>query len=230
MATDDTRSNWAAAGGGFRASLLLRIGTIVMAAGTLANLGTNLLAGPENPSTGLTIVAWLLFILGLWLLAAGFSWLGAGPVFSFFGFVVGATFAIQGIQLLILLFTFTRIPFPPAILTLVRLIILLVFVWLERDWLSRGTRNLLVGAVALQLLKVLLRTLGYLPELGVPIAPLLDTVLLLILAAAVFQLGGDVSHAEDDWATTVYDMGHSDLAEFNNPEHEWNKQQVRERN
>lgn len=223
MPETDTINYWAAAGGGFRASLLLRLGALVMAAGALANLGTQLLAGPGTPSTGLTIIAWLLFILGLWLLAAGFIWLGASPFFSRFGFVAGAFHAIQGIQLLLVLFTFTPAILPPISLIIGRLVSLLFFVWIDREWMSVRTIRLLAGAVGLELLKISLRGLSYMPDLGLPLEPLLDTVLLLLLAAALIQLGCSVRHAENDWAQMVYGLNHSDFSDFNNPEHDWNK-------
>jgi len=223
METQDTINYWVEIDGGFRGSLLLRLGAIALAIGVLSNLGTQLLAGPYGPSLNLTTLSWLLFILGLWLAAGGFTWVGADPFFTRFGFVVGIFHAAQGIQLLVVLFTFTPTTVPPISLTVGRLVSLLLFVWLEKEWLNTRTRSLLAGAVSLQLLKVSLRGLEYLPALGTPLDPLLDTVLLLAIAAALLQVSSVVRHEENDWAKSVYETGHSDFDDFNNPEHDWNK-------
>ena len=44
-----------------------------------------------------------------------------------------------------------------------------------------------------------------------------------VVPATLFYLGTIIRQDEDDWALNIYNLGHSDFAEFNNPEHHWNK-------
>ena len=215
---------WSEVDAGFRGSLMLRLGALATAGGALLNLGAQVLAGSGDPSTSITIVAWLLYILGLWGLAAGFFWVGSHSFFTRFGFVVGALHAAQGVHLLVLLFTFTALPIPPISLTVGRLVAVIIFAVVEKEWLADRTRIMLGGAAGLLLIKAAGRALDYWPVLGNPAEPLLDAVLLLALTAAVLQLSNSVRLQENDWAETVYDAGHSDFADFNNPEHAWNKE------
>ncbi len=225
MQDTETIKYWSEIDGGFRSSVMLRLGAVATALGALANLGTQLLAGRGDASTPLTIVSWLLFILGLWLLAGGFIWVASNPFLTRFGFLVGTLYALQGVQLLIVLFTFTPATVPPISLTVGRLVATALFVWFERESLSRRTVKLLGAATGLELLKVFVRGMGYLPDLGQPLDPLLDAVLLLFLSAALLHLGTSIRHEEDRWARMIYESGHSDFDDFNNPEHDWNKTQ-----
>ncbi|MDX2472504.1 MAG: hypothetical protein QNL91_02250 [Candidatus Krumholzibacteria bacterium] len=218
-----TVNHWAELESGFRGSSILRLGALATAGGALINLGAQVLAGAGEPSTPITIVAWLLFILGLWSLAGGFIWVGSHPFLTRFGFVVGALHAAQGIQLLLLLFTFTAVPIPPISFTVGRLLAIIIFVVVEKKWLGSRTRLLLGSAAGLLLTKAAGRALGYWPELGTPFEPLLDAMLLLYLTAGMLHLATAVRHQENDWAETVYNTGHADFSDFNNPEHEWNK-------
>jgi len=108
-------------------------------------------------------------------------------------------------------------------MTVGRLVTLLFFAFVEKEWLSVRTRNLLAGATGLQLLKITARALGVLPDLGKPLDQVLDTVLLLVLAAAVLHLGNMIRHQENKWAKMIAGSGPRDVSDFNNPEHEWNK-------
>ncbi len=220
---------WNELDAGFRGSLILRLGALATATGALLNLGAQVLAGSGDPSGPATIMAWLLFIAGLWGLAAGFIWIGSHPFLTRFGFVVGALHIAQGIHLLVLLFTFTSVPFPPISLTVGRLISIVIFAVVEKDWLASKTRLMLAGSASLLLLKSAGRALGYWPDLGTPVEPLLDAVMLLLLTAAMLQLAISIRHQENFWAETIYNTGHSDFADFNNPEHTWNKGKSRPR-
>ncbi len=223
MNQKQTINYWAEVDAGFRGSVMLRMGALATGCGGLVNLGARVLADASGPSQSVTIVAWLFFILGLWLLAGGFFWVGSHPFLSRFGFVVGALHAAQGVHLLILLFTFVNNQVSPASLTVGRLVATMLFVFFEREWLSVQTGRLLAGAAGLMLLKTVGRALGYLPELGNPLDPLLDTVLLLFLAAALIQLASAIRREEMDWAQTIYESSNADFADFNNPEHAWNR-------
>jgi hypothetical protein len=225
-----TVNHWAEVDSGFRGSSILRLGAVATAGGALTNLGAQVLAGAGEPSTPITIVAWLLFIAGLWSLAGGFIWVGYHPYLTRFGFVVGALHAAQGIQLVVLLFTFTAVAVPPISFTVGRLLTIIIFVLVEKEWLGSRTRLLLGSAAGLLLAKAAGRALGYWPELGTLFEPLLDAMLLLYLTAAMLHLATAVRHEENDWAETVYNTGHSDFGDFNNPEHEWNKSESKSGN
>lgn len=214
---------WREIDGGFRGSVLLRAGAYASAVGVLVNLGAQVLAGDAGPSLLLTIIAWLLYILALWLLAGGFFWVGSHPFLSRFGFLVSFFHAGHGVFLLILLFRLTEAPFAPVSLTVGRLIATLLFVIVEREWLPPRVQRLLAVSAGLLLLKAAGRSLGYLPDLGNPATPLLDAVLMLFLAAALLQLATVIRAEEDHWAEKIYNSGHADFSDFNNPEHAWNK-------
>ncbi len=223
MAKSQSLNYWAEIEAGFRGSTLLQVGTLLGAVGALANLGADILGGADGPSQPVTIIAWLLFIAGLWLLAGGFILVGSHRTLTKFAIFVGIFHGLQGIQLLTVLFTFSSVPLPPISLTVGRLIAVLIFIFLERHFLPVQTRNLLYWAVGCQLAKVTSRALGLLPAMNSPVSPLVDTVFLLFLAAALMQLGVFVRQEEDAWARQVFDSGHSDFADFNNPQHEWNQ-------
>ncbi len=214
---------WARVEGGFRGSVMIRIGALITALGSLLNLGAQLLPVDAGPSPIVTTIAWLLYIIGLWFLAAGFFWVGSHPYFTRFSFVIGVLHAAHGAQLLVLLFTFAFIPIPVVQITIARLAVTLLFAYTEREWLAFRTQAYLVVAVSLQLIKTLGRTLGYTTDLGNPYGPLLDASLLLILTAVMLHLSNVVRLEEDEWAEIMYQPGDSDLSDFNNPEHEWNK-------
>lgn len=229
MGDKKTINHWAEIGGGFRGSIMLRLGAVAAATGALINLGSQLLAGAAGPSLSVTIVAWLFYILGLWLLAGGFFLVASQPFFTRFGFLVSTMHAAHGILLLVLLFTFTAVPIPPISVTVGRLLATLIFAFTEREWITQRTQSLLIAAVGLQLLKSVGRALGYLPEFGMPIDPLLDAMLLLFLASVMLHLGTVVRHEEDEWAEMIHETGNADFADFNNPEHEWNKEKNTQR-
>jgi hypothetical protein len=215
--------HWREVEAGFRGSVMLRCGALVMATAGLVNLGTQLLAGSRAPGQTGTVIAWLLFILGLWLVAGGFSWVASHPFLTRFGFVVGGLHLAQGIYLLVLLFTVTAAAVPPISLTVGRLLATVIFAFLERDWLSWQVRRRLATAAGLLLIKAVARAIGLMPEFGTPLEPLLDAALLLLLTGALLQVAAGIRIQEDAWALIVYEAGHADLGEFNNPEHDWNK-------
>ena len=227
MATERTINHWSQVDGGLRGSIMLRLGAIAVVAGALANLAGEILASTTGASQPTTVVAWVGYIVGLWLLAGGFFIVGYHPFFTRFAFLVGGLYALHGVILLVLLFTFTASPIPLVVFTVMRLVATLVFAFTDKEWLPRRTQYLIVGAVCLQLLKILCRTLGILPNLGTPMGPLLDATVMLILSASLFQLSSAAHQEEEEWAQVIYDQGHSDFADFNNPEHDWNKNEKR---
>ena len=228
MSDNSTTNYWAEIDGGFRGSLMMRLGAVAVAGAGLVDLGARLLAETNGPSDGITRIAWLLYIVGLWLVAAGFIWVGSQPIMTRFGFVVGAFHAVQGVHVLVMLFTFAAVRIPPISLTIGRLLATLFFAFMEKEWLNRRTRYFLAIASGLMLMKAISRLLGFLTALGSPLEPLLDTVLLLGVSASLLHLATVIRLEEDDWAQTIYETGHADLADFNNPEHSWNKTEDKE--
>ncbi|MFT5234249.1 MAG: hypothetical protein ACI9UQ_002292, partial [Candidatus Krumholzibacteriia bacterium] len=214
---------WKEIEAGFRGSLLLKLGAIFSVVGSLGNLGAELLGGGDGPAQAATTVAWVLYITGLWLFAGGFILIGTQLTMAKFSIVVGIFHAVQGVFLLILLFTFTQLPFPPISMTVGRLIAILILVFLERHLLPRRTRSILIWATGLQLTKATARALGIMSDFAAPIGPLVDTVFLIFLAAALMQLSVFARSEEDRWARQIFEAGHADFTDFNNPQHVWNK-------
>ncbi|MCB1185014.1 hypothetical protein KDM41_16420, partial [bacterium] len=221
----DTKINyWKDVDGGFRGSLLLRAGAVTVALGAVLNLAALLVGGgPESPSPSVTTVAWLVYIAALWLLGAGFVWVGANPFLTRFGFVVGALNFLQGGLLLVLLFTNRGAMLPPVSLTVGRLLATLIFAIVEREHLARRVWRTVAVVAALSLVKTVLRIVGWWPDLGLLLGQLVDAVFLLALAAAMLQLALSIRGEEDRWARQIYETSSADFGEFNNPEHAWNK-------
>jgi len=128
-----TLNHWSEIEGGFRGSSFLKLGALFTVAGALTNLGANLLGGASSPSPTATIVAWLLYIVGLWLFTGGFVLAGTQRILTKFSILVGIFHGLQGIELLIILFTAIEVPVPAISMTVGRLISLLFFVYIERQ-------------------------------------------------------------------------------------------------
>ena len=139
--------------------------------------------------------------------------------------VVALMHAAQGVLLLIILFTFKTSPIPPISLTMGRVVALLAFVFIDKNWLTRRSRRMLTYSTGLMLLKISLRALGFMPEMGTPLEPLLDAVLLIYMSVALYHLGTMIKLEENAWAQMIFDAGHADFDDFNNPEHSWNKEE-----
>ena len=214
---------WSAVDGGFRGSVLLRLGAVLSACGALTNMGAELLGSAAGASANVTTVAWLIYIAALWLLGSGFLWVGSHPYLTRFGFVVGALHIVQGFYLLVLLFTTAALPVPPVSLTVGRLLATVMFALIEKESLAPRLRLLIGLSAGALLLKATLRAGGIWPALPGPFSPLIDVVFLLVLAAAMLQLASAVRSEEDTWAKMIYETKNADFADFNNPEHEWNK-------
>lgn len=222
MSTEAT-DFWATVEGGFRGSTMLRAGALLAASGSLTNLGARLLANGTAEFQEVTITAWVLYIVGLWILALGFTWVGSHPFLTRFGYILGTLHLLQGTYLLVLLFTPIDAVVPPVSLTVGRLLATILFAFVEKSWLSRQVRDLLAGSAAFILAKSVTRSLGWWPDLGIPLDPLIETVALLALATALLQLAAAVRIEEDKWARKIHVSAHAYLDDFNNPEHEWNR-------
>ncbi len=227
--TSSTKTDfWAEADGGFRSSAMMRLGSIVAICAVLFNFAIHLLAAGGTPSQTAFSIAWLLYMAALWLLAGAFFWVGSQPFLGRSGLVVGLLHGAQAGYLLALLFSQTSASVPPIGLTLLRLLALFGFVWLERNTIDQRTRMFLWSAAGLQLAKVIARSLGLWPDLGPQLNPLLDALTMAPLAVALFQLGKLIRRAEDRWAHEVCHARKSALDDFNNPEHSWNKEPSRQ--
>lgn len=218
---------WSEVEGGFRSSFMLRSGALILALGAILNLAASVLGGAGNPLESLSNAAWLLFIVALWALAGGFVWVASYPFLTRFGFVTGAFHLAHGLYLLVLFFNVNLTPIPPVSVTVGRLLATILFALVEKDWLNRTTRSWLIVAAGLQLLKILARILGLWPDLGPVLDQALDAGILVGLAAAYLNLGGAIKRRENIWAKRTYESRQANFADFNNPEHSWNKVEIR---
>ena len=90
MSQPNTKNPWAEINGGLRGSTLLVSGAIVTILATWQNFAAVLLTPSGERASGLIITsAWLCWIIALWLLAAGFIWVGVQPFLSRLGLIVG---------------------------------------------------------------------------------------------------------------------------------------------
>ncbi len=105
-----------------------------------------------------------------------------------------------------------------------RALLLLFFAMVEsRDLKIRSTVTLVVIAL-LQLMKMVARLTGYWPDLTPLMDTSLDAALVLCTAVALFVAGGSIRRAENKWAGEVAVHRQGVFADFNNPEHEWNRE------
>jgi|GEM_PF-2326044 len=215
---------WRETNGGLRGSTMIRAGTVVMALAGLSNVIAPYVSSfgvvPYEPAM---IAAWLSWILGLWILGAGFAWVGINPFLSRFGIVVGTFHIAQGVYLLVLLFTSARTAVPPVSLSVGRLVAILAFALIERESIGRSTSRLILVATGLALLKVAVRIMTYLPPLSATIWSLADAGMLILLAVTLLRLGTRVRILENSWAEERYRERSAGFVDFNNPEHLWNK-------
>lgn len=215
---------WAEINGGLRGSLLLRLGALFTIAATVQNLLPLVLETMGQASPGfLVTTAWLSWIAALMLLAAGFIWVGVQPFFSRFGLLVGIFHLLNGIFLLVVLFARVQSPLPGVSLAIGRTLLLLFFGLIEKKRLRPFTSVALLTVSGLQLVKIALRLLDWMPPMSSLLAGSLDSLFLTLIALVLFLVGGDVRRAEDKWARELASTRASGFGEFNNPEHDWNQ-------
>jgi len=203
-----------------RGSILLRSGAVITVLATLLNFAPNIL--PEAPGM-LVSAAWLLWIMALWLLAAGFIWIGVHPFLGRFGLVVGGFHFINGLFLLGVLFGGVAPFLPNASLSIGRTLLLLFFVLMERKHLRSSSINFLILVAFLQFLKITLRIMDILPSFGNIADSGLDSGLLALIAVAIFLVSNDIKIVENSWARELASTRASGFGDFNNPEHDWNQ-------
>ncbi len=222
MPIDRKSDPWSDINGGIRGSILLRSGAVVIFLAAMLNFFSRLLTTATAQSF-LVEPAWVAWILGLWVLASGFFWVGVQPILTRMGIVVGLFFFLNGLLPLVILFMSVTPLIPLTALSMGRAFLLLVFAILEREQVGTRTTTLLVLSAGLLLVKITLRLTGLLPALGNPVDPALDALLVILMATAIFSLGTAVRTMENVWALEMASNRGSSFADFNNPEHERNK-------
>ncbi|MBU8871123.1 MAG: hypothetical protein KOO60_09715 [Gemmatimonadales bacterium] len=194
-----------------------------MALGSLTNLMFRLPC-PITAEFLTPDLSWSFWIASLFILGAGFLWVSSAPSFSNMGLFVALFHVVHALGLLlILIFKWDFGWFPPEFLTIGRLISLLFFAFKEKSAVPAPILVLLGSTAALQVLKINLRVLQIIPETSAAWLALLDTALLLLMAAAFFMLGVFFLKGEDSWPLEEDIDEDMALEEFNNPEHPWNK-------
>jgi hypothetical protein len=215
---------WSEINGGLRGSTLLASGAILSILATWQNFASIVLATEGEPaSQALVTCAWLCWILALWLLAAGFIWVGVQPFLSRLGLIVGLFHLINGVVIFAVLFLGFNSPLPGISLAIGRTLLLFFFVIAEKGYFSRFTVNALASVALLQFFKIALRTMEFVPQLHQNINAGLDSIILTLLAVCIILLGRNLKRVEDSWATELAATRSSGFGEFNNPEHEWNR-------
>ncbi len=215
---------WAEINGGLRGSILLRIGALFTIAATAQNLLPRILETVGEPSPGfLVTTAWLSWIAALMLLAAGFIWVGVQPFFSRFGLLIGIFHLLNGVFLMVVLFARVPSPLPGVSLAIGRTLLLLFFGLLEKSRLRPFTTGALITVAGLQSVKIALRLLDWMPAMSPLLVGALDSLILTLIALALYLVGGDIRKAEDQWARELASTRASGFGEFNNPEHDWNR-------
>lgn len=221
--TSDNTDPWREAGGGFRGSTLLIIGAITLAGAGLVQLVVGLSQDGGTPAAMPDEAARLAYFIGLWVVGAGFTWAGAHPCLGRFGLVVAVLYLAQCVLLLLDAYTHTPVATELAIVSFGLLVGLLVFAWLEAPSLGATATRWLAAAAGLALLHTGWTWLGQAKRLGTKGESLLETGLLVFLAWALFCVGRAARRAEAEWAADRRHRRTEKFAEFNNPEHDWNK-------
>ena len=215
---------WAEASGGVRGSSLLRLGALLMCLAALLN-GAGTALQPSQSLLGIRIlkVAWLLWIGDLWLVGAGFIWIGLNPVLSRIGLATGLLHLFQGLFLLLTLFANLRLPVTNTALSTGRLLAIVLFAIVERRTLPGRQVAVLILAAGLLQAKLVLRTLTVLREMPEVWLMSLDVLLLLGLGLALLGVAASVRREETWWAEEQYQARATGFSAFNNPQHPWNR-------
>ncbi|MCP4293608.1 MAG: hypothetical protein GY780_17415 [bacterium] len=225
MTEQKQQNPWNEVNGGLRGSTLLKGGAIVSVLATGQNFAAYYLGSTSHQfSSFLVSSAWLTWILALWLMAAGFIWVGLQPFFTRFGWFVGGFHFLNGLYLLVVLFAGFSAPLPGISISLGRTLLLLFFVILEKKGLKPWHRWFMVIITLLQFSKMTLRILDQLPQLGSYYDSAIDSFVLLLMSLGIFLVGNDLKKAENAWATDLASTRASGFDSFNNPEHQWNRE------
>jgi hypothetical protein len=216
--------HWAESGAGLRGSAFLKLGAAVYLITAGLNLiGKLILPGGADPGNPLFLGAMLVWGLTLFLLGTGFIWTGFQPVMGRLGIAVGLFFYLQGLFLMIALIAPAAMPFPPSILSVGRTFLLAIYAVAERGRLGRSAALPLGIISSVQFVRVFLRNLDVWPLMDHTIEAALTAIFMTVTAWAVFAVGKSVHRLEDEWGLANSHPQRSRLAEFNNPQHNWNR-------
>jgi len=212
--------HWSEANGGFRSSLFLRSGAIAYFLAALIHFTARLIVpvdhGPEDPLLLASLLSW---DLALFLLAAGFFWIGIHPFLTRYGIAVGLFITAQAVFLLASLATGKPPSIAPSVLTVGRTMLIAVFAIVEARSIGRKTALVLGITSGLQFLRVLLRNLELWPTMGLPWDAILTASFMVITAGAVFALGNAIHAHEETWALANLPQRHASFDDFNNPQY-----------
>ncbi len=205
----------------YRGAFFLTLGALTMVLGALLSAAHRL----EWWETGLLhgYLPYSLWTGSLVLLAIGFLWIGNAPDFSRVALLVSLLHLAQALNILIIVATNGHSPVPQDSLTMGRLASLLIFILADRAWVARGTRVILASVALLQIAKVNLRALEVLPSEETTGMLALDTALIVWMAGGFFLLAQSLLAGEHRWELAKNPEEAIGLADFNNPEHPWNK-------
>ncbi len=216
---------WGEINGGLRGSTLLRTGALLTILATLGNFASTFLKSNSAQVPDILISgAWLSWILALWLLAAGFIWIGAQPFMTRFGWFVGGFHLLNGVFLLAILFARVDPPLPSISLSIGRNLLLIFFVFRELNYLNAWVGRFLISISFLQLIKITFRVLDLMPSMDEILTAGLDSLFLTLLGLSLFLVGNQIKKTENQWALEIASTRASGFSAFNNPEHDWNKQ------
>jgi hypothetical protein len=215
---------WNETRSGMRSSITMLTGAILAALSGILEFSSPYLLPTGSPgSENLTSGIWLLWIFSLWVLGISFIWVGNHPFLTHFGTVVGIFHLIQGTYLLMVVFTGNGAMAPPLVFTVGRLMTLFLFGLVERQNMGLPLSIFIWVTSLLQLLKITLRVMGTLPQMTPLVAGAVDLAFLLLICLALIQLSKLLRKLENFWAEEKYKTRSSGFADFNNPEHKWEK-------
>lgn len=206
----------------YRASFFVCLGAVVMVLAGLVDFSQRVgLIRTEGMMH--LYLPYSLWTSALFLFSIGFLWLGIAADYTKAALWVALIHVVQALNILVVVIAQAKSPISPASLSVGRLLMLLIFTVTDRGRLPLGPRWLLVGGVALQLVKISARAIHLIPTEDSPLWASVDTVLLLWLAAALLWIGSSFLRSELKWELEQGPEEAIGLAEFNNPEHPWNK-------
>ena len=215
---------WREVSGGVRGSRLLFFGALLLVAAALANVAGGLMR-IYLPDSFVPVLkaAWLAWVGALWLVGAGFIWVGINPVLSRLGWVVGLLHVAQGLILLMTLFADIVVAVPNIALSLGRLLAIVIFAIFEKRFIGSRVAGPLIVAAMLLLAKIGAREASWLAALSEAWLTVIDGGMLVLLGWTLLRLAGEIRRCEDGWAEAQYHAKASGFNAFNNPEHPWNR-------
>lgn len=220
MSRPGTPNPWSEINGGMRGSILLYAGAATTLLATAQNFAADFMMDPPGM---LISSAWLCWVMALLLLAAGFIWTGVHPFLGRIGLIVGGFHLLNGLFLFAVLFLGMKPFLPNVSLSIGRTLFLLIFVLMEKQYLRKFSVVTMMVVSFLHFLKISLRIMDILPSFGKYADSALDSTLLALLAVTIIIVGRDINFVEEKWARELAANRSSGFTDFNNPEHDWNR-------